>query len=239
MVPSKAASLTVINRIRAAVAELPSGYSATGEWAVDKDLREKHRLLCKIEALLTVLNAKEKRSHQNANLQRQADRIQQEVITQQQQPQKNTNRSTAVTTEARERPREWRPPVVDCGPVSPGDWLEVLDFQPPLASDPHSRSILMFEVWLGWIPMIITTCTSCCELSVKPGDWLWVAEVTFDCKGRPSIFDLASTSQDSELEFQAQFLEAKVPAPPPAAAQPTPRARPRQPAPEQPPPPIG
>ena len=303
MVPSKAASsslstdalshaassevsATDINRIRAAVAKLPR-YSATGEWAVDKDLRSKHKLLCTMviaalvdpeyvrplyEAFVTVQNEKEKRLHQNAKLaiqfaekqscpkalpeqthsefvcskggpnvqqcsshcvggaktnpcqtcgrhslsnpQQQADRTQKEVITQQQQPQKRTNPSTAVATEARERPRECRPPVVDCGPVSPGDWLQILDFQPRVASDPYSRSILMFEVSLGAIPMIITTCTSYCELSVKPGDWLWVAKVTFDCKGRPSIFQFVSTSEDSELQFQAQFVRAIVPASP-------------------------
>ena len=152
--------------------------------------------------------------HSLSTPQQQADRIQKEVMTQQQQSQKKTDRSTAVAMEARERPREWRVPVGDCGPVSPGDWLQILDFQPPLAFDPYSRSILMFEVSLGWILMIITTCTSYLEISVKPGDWLRVANVTFDGNGSPSIFQLVSMSEDREHQFQAQFVRATVAEPP-------------------------
>ena len=148
----------------------------------------------------------------SSNPQHQADRSQEEGITQQQQPQKKTDGKTAGAMKARERPREWWRRR-ECGPVSPGDWLQIYDIHLPYERDPLSRSLLFFEVSLGWMPLMITTCSSYLEDSVKTGDWLWVREVTFDRNGSPSIFQLVKTSKDRELDFQAQFVEATIPEP--------------------------
>ena len=63
----------------------------------------------------------------------QADQSQKESMTQQQQPQTKTDGKTAVATKACENPSESERPR-ECGPVSPGNWLQTCDVLPEVFS---------------------------------------------------------------------------------------------------------
>ena len=140
--------------------------------------------------------------------QHQADQSQKESMTQQQQPQTKTEGKTAVATKACENPSESeRPP--DCGPVSPGDWLQICDVDPPYEKDILKPHRLSFEIWLGCVIMRIITWSSYLE-HVEEGDWLWVRSVTFNKKGVPWIFQFVKRFKDTDVDIQARFVEAQI-----------------------------
>ena len=61
--------------------------------------------------------------------------------------------------------------------------------------------------------MMIITCSSYLE-HVKVCDWVWVRDVTFNKSGVPMIFQLVKRFKDTDFDFQAQFVEARILAPP-------------------------
>ena len=140
--------------------------------------------------------------------QHQADQSQKEGMTQQQQPQTTTDSRTAVETKACENPSESERPR-DCGPVSPGDWLQICDVEPPYEEGILQPHRLFFEISLGCMQMRIITWSSYLE-HVEVGDWLWVRNVTFNKQGVPLIFQLVKRFKDTDLHFDVRFVEAQI-----------------------------
>ena len=140
--------------------------------------------------------------------QHQADQSQKESMTQQQQPQTKTDGKTAVATEASEDPSE-KEEERDCGPVTPGDMLQICDVEPPIQEDILQAHHLFFEIPLGCVKMRIITWTQYLE-HVTVGDWLRVRRVTFNKKGVPLIFQLVKRFKDTDLHFDVRFVEAQI-----------------------------
>ena len=129
-------------------------------------------------------------------------------MTQQQQRQTTTDGKTAVATRAREDP-SGEEEIRDCGPVSPGEWLEICDIQPPIEEDDLQAHYLFFEKPLGCVTMRIITWAQYLE-HVTVGDWLRVGRVTFNRKGVPLIFQLETRFKDTDLHFDVRFVEAQI-----------------------------
>ena len=140
--------------------------------------------------------------------QHQADQSQKEGMTQQQQPQTTTDSRTAVETKACENPSESERSR-DCGPVSPGDWLQLCDVEPPYAEGILRPHRLFFEISLGCMNMRITTWASYLQ-HVKVDDWLQVKRVTFNKRGVPFSYEFVKRFKDTELHVEARYVKAEI-----------------------------
>ena len=145
--------------------------------------------------------------HASSKLQHQAVQSQKEGMTQQPQPKTQTNDMNKEEAEESDNPSESMP--LDCGPVSPGDWLEICDVQPTIKEDIVQAHDLFFEIPLGCVTMRIITRTKHLE-HVTVGDRLRVKSVTFNKQGELMRLRLVKRFKGKDVVIQTRLEETQI-----------------------------